>query len=69
VEEAMIRVNGDETEWREGMTVQDVLVAKNYRFPLLIVSINEAIVPKPDYGSRRIPDGADVRVIHLMSGG
>jgi sulfur carrier protein len=65
----MIRVNGDGMEWREGMSVVDVLVERNYRFPLLIVSINDAIVPRSAYSTTMIPDQADVKVVHLMSGG
>ena len=44
----MIRVNGDPLDWREGLTVQGILEARNYRFPLVIVTVNGQIVAKPD---------------------
>ncbi len=65
----MIRVNDDPLEWREGMTVMDVLRARNFRFPLLIVTIDGTFVARKDYPQAVIPDGAEVKVVHLISGG
>ena len=65
----MIQVNGDPLAWTPDMTVRDVIQAKNYRFPLLIVSIDGEQVRKEDYPTTPVPDGADVQVIHLISGG
>ena len=66
----MIRVNNrDEIEWEEGLTVADLLERFRYTFAHIIVKINEEIIPREDYPTRTIPDGADVRVIHLMAGG
>jgi sulfur carrier protein len=65
----MIQVNGDPLEWRVGMTVRDILVARNYRFPLLIVTIDDALIARQDYEIATVPDGANVKVVHLMSGG
>jgi len=65
----LIRVNGEPLSWHPGKTVEDVIREKNYRFPLLIVRINGRLVPREDYGKTEIPDGAEVDVIHLMSGG
>lgn len=65
----MIRVNGDEVSWREGLTVREMLADRNYRFPLLIVTVNGEWVAPADYDRVAIPDGADVQAIHMMSGG
>jgi len=65
----MIKVNGDAVAWHEGMTVRDVLAVCNYRFPLLVVSINGDLVQPRDYDETPVSDEADVQVIHLMSGG
>lgn len=65
----MIRVNGDPMEWSPGMTVADVIREKNYLFPLLVVRIDGELVPRDRYDSVTVPDGAEVDVIHLMSGG
>jgi thiamine biosynthesis protein ThiS len=65
----MIKVNGDPLEWRNGMTVQDILDAKKFKFPMLIVTIQGEHIPKEQYAATVVPDGADVKVIHLLSGG
>jgi sulfur carrier protein len=65
----MILVNEEPLDWQEGLTVRDVLKARNYRFPMLIIHVNDELVQKPDYDTTTIPDGAVVQVIHLISGG
>jgi sulfur carrier protein len=65
----MIVVNEEPLDWHEGMTVRDVLRAKNYRFPMLIIHVDGLLIPKPDYDTAAVPDGAVVQVIHLISGG
>ena len=62
-------VNGDPLGWFEGMTVRDVLRAKNYVFKLIIVTVNGALVPRGSYDEAPVPAGADVKVVHLISGG
>lgn len=66
----MIQVN-DRTEvaWEEGMTVADLLERLNYTYPLIIVKVDGELVPRESYDDRVIPDGADVRVVHLIAGG
>ncbi len=66
----MIRVNKrTEVAWEDGMTVSDLLDRLNYTYPLIIVKVNGELVPREAYDNRAIPDGADVRVIHLIAGG
>ena len=62
-------VNGDPLDWYEGMTVRDVLKAKNYIFKLLIITVNGTLIPRGSYDSAVVPSGADVKVVHLISGG
>jgi sulfur carrier protein len=65
----MIKVNGDSLEYVQGMTVKTLLQLRNFVFPLLIVKVNGALVPRDQYAQTEVPDGAVVDVIHLMSGG
>jgi thiamine biosynthesis protein ThiS len=65
----MILVNEEPLAWQAGMTVRDILRAKNYRFPMLIIHVNDTLIPKPEYDTAVVPDEAVVKVIHLISGG
>ncbi len=65
----MIRVNRDEIPWEEGLTVAALLQRLRYTYPHIIVTIDGEVVHTEAYESRLIPDGANVRVIHLIAGG
>lgn len=65
----MITVNGEAMKHTAGMTVRDVLKARNFVFPLLVVRVNGTLVARDDFDRTPVPDGADVQVVHLMSGG
>lgn len=62
-------VNGHKIGWKDGMTVQDVLDVMRYTFKLIIVKVNGELVKRDDYHDFKVPDNADVEVIHLISGG
>ena len=66
----MILVNDrDEVAWEEGLTVSGLLERLHYTFVHIIVKIDGEVVPREEYSTRTIPDGADVWVIHLIAGG
>ena len=65
----MIQVNGEPLDHRPGMTVHDVLQARRFLFPLVIVRIDGRVIPRSEYATTEVPDGAVVEVVHLMSGG
>lgn len=65
----MITVNGSPHPWRDGMTILDVIQERRYSFPLLVVRIDGRLVPRGSYGETGVPDGSDIDVMHLMSGG
>ncbi|HOH60097.1 MAG: sulfur carrier protein ThiS [Candidatus Cloacimonetes bacterium] len=64
-----LTINGHKRPWQEGMTVQDALNMMNYTFRMLVVKINGELIARKDYALTPIPEGADVKVIHLISGG
>ena len=67
----MIIVNDGkyEIEWQEGMTVNSLLKICKFTFPMIVVSVNGEVVPKSEYGTTRIEDNDEVKVIHLIAGG
>jgi thiamine biosynthesis protein ThiS len=66
----MILVNGNqEMPWSEGLTVKVLLDRMGWDYVLIMVTVNGRFVPTEDHGSTPIPDGADVRAIHIAHGG
>ena len=66
----MITINNrDKLEWRDGMTVQDLLDEMGYSYTLITVTVDDHLVPEEEYGNYAIQDGADVGVFHLAHGG
>lgn len=66
----MIRVNDKfEIEWEQGMTVERLLEQLKFSFPLIVVSIDNVLVSRDEYATRLVPDGAQVKVLHMTAGG
>ena len=41
----------------------------SYVFPLVVVKIDDKVVPKSDFSSVVLPDNSKIAVIHMISGG
>ena len=66
----MIRVNDrDEIEWQKGMTVAQLLQVCRFTSPKIAVFVEGELVRREDYARYPIPDGAEIRVLHLIGGG
>jgi thiamine biosynthesis protein ThiS len=65
----VITVNGNTVEWEEGLTIATLLIKMNYTFKMLVIKMNGSLVKKDLYPTTTVPEGADVAVIHLISGG
>jgi thiazole synthase/sulfur carrier protein len=64
-----IEVNGKQVDWSENETVKQLLKRMKYTFPLVVVKINDKLVPRGSYTETIIPDKAKIAVIHMISGG
>jgi thiamine biosynthesis protein ThiS len=51
------------------MTVADILQRRRYIFRMLVVQVNGQLVRRDAYATTQVPDGANVQVIHMISGG
>ena len=60
---------GTESFEADSMTVRDVLRAKGWSFPLIIVRKNGELIERTAWDSVRVYSGDDVDAAHLMSGG
>ncbi len=66
----MIRVNEQyDVDYAPGMTVQDLLDALKFSFRMIVVKVDGQVVLRKDFKTTKVPDGAEVQAIHLISGG
>ena len=64
-----IEVNDRKIEWIENETVKDLLKRMRYTFPLVVVKINDKVVPRSNFPDFIVPDNSKIAVIHMISGG
>jgi thiamine biosynthesis protein ThiS len=65
----MIRVKGKELPWREGMTVADLLRELNDPYPYAAVRIDGHVISRHNFEKTSIPDGTEIFLIPMISGG
>ena len=65
----MIRVGNKKFNWREGMTVQDLLEDLGDDFPYPVVRINRRYISRQDFKDTKIPDDAEIYLIQMIAGG
>jgi len=54
---------------KDTMTLQELILYKNYSFHMLVTKVNDKLVRKEDRDKITVKDGDDVLVLHLISGG
>ena len=64
-----ITVNENTLKWEENMNINVILKRMNYTFRMLVVKVDDKLIRKNEYESTIVSPGADVKVIHLISGG
>jgi len=64
-----ITVNNNTINWEENMTISRLLEVMNYTFRMLVIKVDGRLIKKDEYETTIVKPGADVKVIHLISGG
>lgn len=64
-----IEVNGKKVDFVKNETVENLLKRVKYSFPLVVVKINDEVVPRSDFSEVFIPDNSKISVVHMISGG
>jgi thiamine biosynthesis protein ThiS len=65
----MLTVNDEPLEHEEAMTVADLLARLGFTSRMLAVWIDGELVPRDAYETTPVPDGADIKVVHMIAGG
>jgi len=66
-----ITVNGEKREIDREMTILDLLKEMDVtvREVGLAVAVNEEVVPKSEYGKRKVREGDRIEIVQLVGGG
>ena len=64
-----IKVNGKDIKWLENENIKQLLKRMKYTFPLIVVKINNNVIPRKNFDNVTIPDDSRVDIIHMVSGG
>lgn len=64
-----IEVNGKKVDFVKNETVENLLKRVKYSFPLVVVKINDEVVPRSNFSEVFIPDNSKISVVHMISGG
>jgi thiamine biosynthesis protein ThiS len=65
----MIKINGKEHPWYEGMTIKDLLNNFNKSHLYAVVRINDKHISRPYFEKTLIPDNSEVFLIPMIAGG
>lgn len=65
----MIKINGKEHFWYEGMTIKDLLKNLNNSHLYAMVRINEKHISMPYFEKTLVPDNSEVFLIPMIAGG
>ena len=64
-----ITVNRRKVKYVEGETIKRLMKRMRFIFPMVIVRIDEELVPREKYAETVIYDDAAVEIFHIESGG
>lgn len=64
----MIRINGENVELQE-ISLENYLTDAGYQRERIAVECNGAIVPKAEYGIRKLKDGDVLEIVSFVGGG
>ncbi len=65
----MITVNGVETPWRPGLTIEEILKNIEDEFSIVVVKVDGKTIQKNQHPTFKVPDGASVITIDVIAGG
>ena len=65
----MIKVNGQELENVNEISLEEFLINKGYLVERVVVELNGDIIPKAQFNQTNIKDGDSLEVISFVGGG
>lgn len=65
----MITLNGQQTDIKDGVTLRELLLEKEFRLALVAVEYNGRILKKDEYEKTVLQNGDVIEVVAFMGGG
>jgi thiamine biosynthesis protein ThiS len=65
----MVKVDGKNLAWHDGMTVADLLRELDDSYPYALARIDGRAVTGREFDKTTVPDNAEVFLVHLVAGG
>jgi sulfur carrier protein ThiS len=65
----MVRVEGRNLAWYEGMTIADLLRELNDSYPYALARVDGKAFTGREFHRAPVPDNAEVFLVHLLAGG
>lgn len=65
----LIRLNGEDTECREGSSLLDILNEKNIDPETIVAEVDEVILKPEEFGECKLKEGSVVEVLRFVGGG
>lgn len=54
---------------KEKMTLQELILYKNFSFHMLVTKVNDQLIRKEERDKTIVKDGDNILVLHMISGG
>ncbi len=64
-----LKLNGDISEFKEGLTVAELLKELSIEPRGVAVEVNMAIIKKHEYGRHVLKDGDSIEIVNFVGGG
>jgi len=61
--------NNEEVFDEESLSVNQLILKKNFTFKMLVTKINDKVIKRDERDSALVKDGDQVMILHLISGG
>lgn len=64
-----VLLNGETRDFRDGVTIHDLVVELGLTQRRIAVEVNRDILPRERYAQHRLSDGDVVEIVHFIGGG
>ena len=64
-----VRLNGEQQQIRDGITLMDLVGELGLGARRIAVEVNRDIIAREEYATRRLQAGDEIEIVHFVGGG